>query len=97
MPLSYEELGTLMTDFAFRGRVKVAALSYADYILGEAPSVPAHNARVRWANQTYQQPDIEAQKIQNPVCMEPAVKIAGAAVTDPELQTAVEAVVNRLI
>jgi hypothetical protein len=97
MALTYEELGALMTDFAFRGRVKVAALSYADYILGEPANVTAHNTRMRWANQTYQEPDMAAQRIQSPVCMEPAVKELGANVTDAELQTAVEVVVNRLM
>lgn len=86
-----------MNDLTFRGRVKVSALKYADYILNEAATVPGHSSRYRWAQTTFQQPDMQAQQIQPPVVMDSAVQAAGAAITDTALQTAVEGVVNKMI
>ena len=97
MALTYEESGALMADFAFRNRVKVAGLKYADSVMNEATTVPAHNARVRWATQMYQQPDQQAMLLQPPTVMDPAVQADGAAVTDSQLQAAVEGVINKLI
>jgi hypothetical protein len=86
-----------MNDLEFRGRVKVACLKYADSIMIEATSTPAHNSRLRWAQQAFMQPDLVAQQVQPPTVMDPAVQSAGAAVTDAALQGAVEAVVNKTI
>ena len=95
--MTYEESAVLMTDITFRGRVKVACLKFADSIMIEASSVPAHNARLRWAQQTFQQPEQVAMQIQPPTVMDPAVQTAGAEVEDIALQGAVEGVVNKII
>jgi hypothetical protein len=95
--MTYEESSALINDMAFRGRVKVAILKYADYIFNEASNVIAHNSRYKWAVQTFQQPDMQAMLIQPPVVMDAAVQTAGAAIADPALQTAVEGVVNKMI
>jgi len=97
MALTYEELGALMQDAAFRSRIKVSCLSFANYILSEGAATPAHNTRVKWAQATYQNPDQAAYQVQPPTCMEDAVKQSGAAVTDAQLQTAVETAINKLI
>jgi hypothetical protein len=97
MALTYEASAALMTDAAFRGRVKVACLKFADYILNEGAAVPAHNARVRWANSTFQNAEQVAYQVQPPTVMDAAVQDAGAAITDAALQSAVEGVVNKLI
>jgi hypothetical protein len=97
MALTYEESSALMTDGAFRGRVKVACLKFSDYILNEGASVPAHNARVRWANSTLQNPEQVAYQVQPPTVMDAAVQDAGSSITDAALQSAVEGVVNKLI
>jgi hypothetical protein len=86
-----------MQDMAFRGRVKVACLKFADSILIEASSVPAHNSRYKWAQNAFMQPDLVAMQVQPPTVMDPAVQTAGAAVTDAALQGAVEAVVGKMI
>jgi len=86
-----------MTNLDFRGRIKVACLSFADYILGEPITEPAHNSRLKWANETYQQPDAIAMKVQPPTVMQDAVQGAGDAITDAALQTAVETVVNTML
>lgn len=95
--MTYTESAALMSDQNFRGRVQVAVLKYADSIMIEASSVPAHNTRERWAVQAMQNPAMVAAQIQPPTVMDPAVQQDGAAVTDAGLQAAVEGVVNKLL
>jgi hypothetical protein len=95
--MTYTESAALMSDMTFRGRVKVAVLKYADSIMIEASSVPAHNTREKWAVLAMQNPDAIAGQIQPPTVMDPAVQTAGSAVTDIALQAAVEGVVNKIL
>ena len=95
--MTYEESAALMTDPDFRGRIKVSCLKYADSILGEAESVPAHNTRLKWAQQSFQQPDMTAAQVQPAVVMDSAVQAAGATISDIALQGSVEAVVNKMM
>lgn len=97
MAMTYTESAALMSDVAFRGRVKVSALKYADSIMGEASTVPAHNTRERWALTTMQSPEAVAMQIQPAVVMDAAVQDAGATITDAALQGSVEAVVNKMM
>lgn len=97
MPINYQEQADLMKDPTFQGRVKVAGLRYASYISDEAPSVPAHNTRVRWAQSMFQAPDQQAYQITPVVVMDPAVQDAGANVTDVALQSATENAINKII
>jgi len=95
--MTYQESQALMTDPAFRGRVKVACLKFADSILIEANTVPAHNTRLKWANQVIQSPDAVATQVQPPTVMDAAVQSAGAAITDPALQASVETTVQKML
>jgi hypothetical protein len=95
--MTYDESAALMIDLEFRGRIKVSALRYADSIMIEATTVPAHNTRVRWAQGAMQQPDQTAMQLQPPVVMDSAIQTAGKSITDAALQGAVEAVVNKLL
>lgn len=97
MPLDYAQTAALMNDGAFRDRVKVACLHFAEYIVGEAASVPAHNTRYKWAQNTLIMPDAAVAQVMPTLVMDPAVQDQGAAVTDPELQSATENAVNKLI
>jgi len=97
MALTYEQSADLMADIPFRNRVKVACLTYADYIFGEATSVPAHNTRIKWAQNTMISPDGAAQNCVSTVVMDPAVQQDGAAVTDAALQGATENAVNKML
>lgn len=81
----------------FRGRVKVASLKFAQYIVNEQPNVEAHSARYRWAQTTFAQPDMAAANITPMVVMDPSVQADGAAVSDAALQSAVEAIVNKIL
>jgi hypothetical protein len=97
MALTYDESAALMTDAAFRGRVKVAALKYANSILGEENTVPAHNTREKWAMNTFQNPEMVASGLQPPTVMDAAVQTAGAEIADDMLQASVETVVNKMM
>lgn len=97
MSLTYEESAALMTNPTFRGRIKVACLTYAQYILGEAPGNPGHSSRVRWAQQTFLGPEQAATSIQPPVVMYGAVQEAGSNIADAALQAAVESTVNQIL
>jgi hypothetical protein len=95
--MTYTEAAALMTDSDFRGRVKVSCLKYANSIMGEATTVPAHNTRVRWATSCMQSPDITAANVQPPVVMDAQVQTDGADITDAALQVSVETVVNKMM
>ena len=101
--MTNEESATLMQNVIFRGRIKVEALRYADAILIEAASVPAHNTRVKWAQSTFAAPDQAAQALQPGVVMDPAVQAAAidpdgdSAITDVALGGAVQAAVNKML
>ena len=97
MALTYDQSGTLMNDFAFRGRIRVGCLQYADTIMAEATTVPAHTTRVRWAQNTMQNPESAATGLQPIVVMDPAVQASGSNCTDAELQSAVENAVNKIL
>jgi hypothetical protein len=95
--LTQEESDALMNDLKFRGRVKVCCLKYSTYIMDEANTVPAHNTRMKWAATVVQSPDAVAQQMTPSVVMDSNVQTAGADITDPALQSAVETTVNKLL
>jgi hypothetical protein len=86
-----------MSDPEFRGRIKVSCLNYAKYIADEANAVPAHNTRVKWAQNTMVNPEMVAAQIQPPTVMHDLVQADGKAITDQNLQTAVENTVDKLM
>ena len=97
MALTYEQSADLMKDGVFQGRIKVACLKYADYILNEPADTPGHSSRTKWASSTYTNPDYSAQQVQPPTVMDAAVQDQGSAIDDAGLQSAVEGVVNKMI
>lgn len=94
--MTYEESSALMLDIPFRGRIKVGAVKYADYIFNEASNTQGHASRYRWAQTAMQQPDQTAAMLQPPVVMDSAVQSAGPEISDAALQAAIEGVVNKL-
>ena len=97
MALDYAQTAALMADMAFRDRVKIACLHYAQYINGEDPGATAHNTRYRWAQATFTNPDNAVAQVMPALVMEGQVQADGAAISDANLQTAVEVTVNKLI
>lgn len=97
MALSYDESASLMRDPTFVGRIKVACLHFASYIVNEAPSTPAHNTRYRWAQNTLVDSDAVAMKAAPAVVMDAQVQTDGAAITDANLQTSVETALQNML
>ena len=95
--MTYEESAALMVDMDFRGRIKVACLTFATYIGGEDPATPAHSTRTKWAQNAMINPDVAAASVQPPTVMDAKVQAAGAAITDADLQSAVETTINKLL
>lgn len=104
MALTYEQSSSLMNNAPFRGRIKVACLKFADYIMGEAANTPAHSTRIKWAQQAYAQPEASAAQITPGVVMDPAVQAAAidsadgdSTLDDAGLQSAVENTINKML
>jgi hypothetical protein len=95
MAIDYKATDALMRDPDFIGRTRIACLHFASYIDGEAEDVPAHNTRTRWARDTFENPDGSAAEIMPVLVMDPKVQATGAAITDVDLQSAVETSVNK--
>lgn len=97
MTITYAEAAELMKDATFIGRSEVACLKYASYIQGEDPSVPAHATRMRWAQATVTNATQSVQQIMPVLIWDGKVQADGAAIADPDLQSAVETSVNKFI
>lgn len=95
--MTYEETYQLMRDQVFRGRVSVSCTKFATYIADEQPNVPAHPTRYKWSMATLANPDGATAQVMPTVVWDASVQASGAAVTDPELQSAVEVAVQKLI
>jgi hypothetical protein len=94
--MTFEESAQLMTNPQFRGRIKVACLKYADYIV--TSNLPGTSMTMRrWADNTFQNPDNSAQLAQAAVVMDAAVQSTGPDIADQQLQTAVETVIKKMV
>jgi len=92
--MTFEESAQLMTNPQFRGRVKVAALQYAQYLI-TLPSLS--NSRSNWVRSTIQSPDSTAQTLVSSVVMNVNVQTYGANVSDPDLAAAVQVVSDMMM
>ena len=97
MAMTYVESAALMVDPVFMSRVKVACLTFAEYIINEPQTTPAHNTRFRWATSAVQSPDSAAAAVTPIVVMDPNVQAQGSAISDADLQTAVETALNKMM
>ena len=95
--MTYEETFDLSKDATFRGRVSVACTKFAAYITDEAPNIPSHPTRYKWAQDTLVAPDVAAGVVIPTVVWDANVQGNGASVSDADLQGAVEAAVQKLI
>jgi hypothetical protein len=97
MALTYEQSAALMNDAAFRGRIKVCVLHFANYIFDEAPNALAHNTKFKWAQNAIVQPDMVATQVQPVVVMDAAVQGSGSSIDDATLQSATENALLKLL
>lgn len=101
MAMTQEQTGALSQDPAFRNRVMACCVKYADAINTQNSSEVGHVTKETWARSVFNAPVQVAMQIQPFVCNDGAVQDAGvddngkALVGDPELQSAVEATVNK--
>ena len=94
LTLSLDQEAQLMKDLTFLGRVKAAAITYAQYLTLQ----PSNSAsRANWIQATMNQPDMMAQKLVSAVVVNPNVQMAGSAISDPELQAAVQVCADALM
>jgi hypothetical protein len=94
--MTNEESDILTNDVVLRGRIKIALLKFITYVLAESKETPAHATRLRYAQKTALQPAQAAMDIQPMVVMDPTVQ-ANWPVTDEQLQSAVETVINTVV
>jgi hypothetical protein len=97
MAIDYKTSSDLMHDPEFNGRTRIACLIYAAFISNEAASVPAHVTRMEWAQATFDNSEAAVNAIMPILIMDPKVQAAGAAITDGDLQSALETSVNKTI
>lgn len=95
--MTYQESNDLINDFEFRGRIKVAAMVLAQYYLDEPANTPSHNSRYSWGQNTFRNPDAVAIQLHPGVVMDGRVQDNGKDITDADLKSSVEAVVNKII
>lgn len=94
MALTFTESAALMNDPDFRGRVKVAALNYAQFLSLQTGN---NNSKMKWIQQTQLQPDMTATILVPPTVMNPNVQAGGATVSDADLQAAVQATADMIM
>jgi hypothetical protein len=95
---TYAELNALYKDAAFLGKVEVAIIKYTDYILSESTATDNHTKRWNWAVQAAQNgPSLVAARIAPNVSWDATIQAQLAAATDAQIQSAVEAWINRLL
>lgn len=88
MAMSLTDSANLINDITFRGRVKVAALQYAQYLQLQSG---LNMSKANWVQRTMQAPDQVALQLVPAVVMSPNVQQAGgAAVSDPDLIAATQ-------
>lgn len=91
--LTYEQSGELMNDEAFRTRCKVAVIKYASAILSSHGNFSS--SMFTWAKRAYLEPDQVVPQVIPATVLDPAIQQYGSDITDQNLQTAVEYVVQK--
>ena len=97
---TYLELNAVKTNTDFKARVDIAVAKFAMYKLDENPATAGHALAVKWAQNALANPGSVAAGILPAVVMDAAIQAKAsdpATITDEEVQSAVEAAVNRVL
>jgi hypothetical protein len=99
---NYTDLSTLRKDATFKARVEIAVAKYALYIMDESPATASHKSRFVWASNALLNPGSVGDGLLPSVVLDGNVSTAfanklQADITDAQLQSAVEAAVNRFL
>lgn len=93
---TFAELVTASSNATLTEKIRIATLIAADLVLQEAPSVADHQARVRWAQKIFADPESATVKMIWPVLIKnrtaTLAQLTGA--TDEVVQAAVNASVS---
>lgn len=94
---AYADIATLVNSSAFQDAVNVAAMKFAIFILGEAPSVTNHHLRAIWAKQIYSGGSISTS-LMRAIAWDPAIQpTAPVQPSDATIQAATENAVSNYI
>jgi hypothetical protein len=99
---NYTDLATLRKDATFKARVEIAVAKYALYIMDESPAMASHKVRFAWASNALLNPGSVGEGLIPSIVLDGTVAAAYASknqadITDAQLQSAVEASVNRFL
>jgi hypothetical protein len=96
MPLTLQNQGDASTDTAFRSRVRASVLRAALAVANEATNTANHIARIEWAGNVLREPESWALRIATTVAAQsgPASAASLAAVTDAQINTAVDSLID---
>jgi hypothetical protein len=107
MALDYKQSSELRINPIFMGRIGTAALRWSSSILSNSSldiSTGTARRKIKFAEDVYANPVIQAQKLQPGVVQDPAVQSedidpnnGDSTITDPALQSAVEATIDKII
>lgn len=94
MALPYLDLYKLVQDAAFQQRTQFALWRAANVVMREDTGTPNHAQRLAWAKETLRGPTQQMTSVITRVSTTGAVYNTGAAVSDDDLQTIVNGLVN---
>jgi hypothetical protein len=95
---TYAEIITLSRDAAFLGKLEVAVVKYAEYILNEAANVDYHTVRARWADSVVTSgAGGVVSRIALPVALDSVIQDNLNTYTDAQLQAAAEVRIQRIM
>lgn len=96
--IAYKDAFALLDDGELQARVRYAILHSAAYILIEDKETVDHANRVDWAHKAFrEQLQMPLRQVLLYVITDANVQTAGAAVTDVQLQGAVDAILPTLV
>lgn len=96
--IAYDVAYKLLDDQTFQIRIRYAMLRTAAAILAEDPNVKKHQARVEWAQKALVEGlQMPFRQVLLNVITDPNVSNAGAAVSDAQIQAAVDALSTVLV
>lgn len=95
---NYQQIFDLSKDAAFVGKLQVAVIKYAEYLLGEDPTTAYHVIRIRWADNIVRNGvENTVTKIALAVAFDGTIQAHLSDYTDDQLQSATEVRINRIM
>ena len=93
----YQVLYQFAIGPVFLARLQVAVVTFAEYVIKEAPDTPSHSIRYAWAKTAMAQQAFVSQQIAMGTAQDPTISAKLNTATDAEIQAAAEAQINILL